>query len=150
MIRPIPPRRTGAGRSLRPFGFGLLEGLIAVLILSLGLLGLARWQTSLMAQTTEAQSRVRASALADELLSTVLVDAGNAGCYTLPQSGTCGSATATARATEWQARALAALPGATAPTSTLDITTRRFTVTLNWTGKASGDMHQLEMSTDAR
>jgi type IV pilus assembly protein PilV len=150
MIRPIPPRRTGAGRSLRPFGFGLLEGLIAVLILSLGLLGLARWQTSLMAQTTEAQSRVRASALADELLSTVLVDAGNAGCYTLPQSGTCGSATATARATEWQARALAALPGATAPTSTLDITTRRFTVTLNWTGKASRDPHQLEMSTDAR
>lgn len=131
-------------------GFGLLEGLIAVLILSLGLLGLARFQTSLLAQTTEAQSRVQASALADELLSTVLVDAGNAGCYTLPQSGACGSDTAVARATEWKARALAALPGATAPTSTLDAATRRFTVTLNWAGKASRDAHRLEMSTDAR
>lgn len=137
-------------RKPRPQGFGLLEGLVAVLILSLGLLGLARFQTSLMAQTTEAQSRVRASALADELLSTVLVDAGNAGCYTLPQTGSCGSVTATARATEWKARALASLPGATAPTSALDTTTRRFTVTLNWTGKSSRDAHQLEMSTDAR
>ena len=127
-----------------PRGFGLLEGLIAVLILSLGLLGLARYQTSLLAQTTEAQSRVKASALADELLSTVLVDAGNAGCYTLPQTGTCGSATATARATEWKARALAALPGATAPTSTLDVTTRRYTVTLNWTGnEVYGAAHQI-------
>ena len=131
-------------------GFGLLEGLIAVLLLSLGLLGLARYQTSLMAQTTEAQLRLRASALADELLSTVLVDAGNAGCYTLPQTGTCGSVTATARATEWQVRALAGLPGATSPTSALDTTTRRFTVRLNWTGKASRDAHELEMSTDAR
>lgn len=150
MSRPTPSRRSAAGRRRPPHGFGLLEGLIAVLILSLGLLGLARWQTSLMAQTTEAQSRVRASALADELLSTVLVDAGNAGCYTLPQTGACGSVTATARATEWKARALATLPGATAPTSALDVTTRRFTVTLNWTGKASRDVHQLEMSTDAR
>ena len=131
-------------------GFGLLEGLIAVLILSLGLLGLARFQTRLLAQTTEAQSRVQASALADELLSTVLVDAGNAGCYTLPQTGDCSSDSAIARATEWETRALAALPGATAPTSTLDATTRRFTVNLNWTGKASRDAHQLEMSTDAR
>ena len=142
----VPPTARGAPRR----GFGLLEGLIAVLILSLGLLGLARYQSSLIAQTTESQSRVRASALADELLSTVLVDTANAACYTLPQAGTCGNATAAARATDWKARTLAALPGATDPTSTLDAGTLRFTVTVRWTGKASGDAHQLEMSTDAR
>lgn len=131
-------------------GFGLLEGLVAVVILSLGLLGLARYQTSLIAQTTESQSRVRASALADELLSTVLVDTGNAACYTLPQTGSCGSSAALARATEWKTRVVADLPGATVPTGTLDAATRRFTVTLRWTGKATRDTHQLEMSTDAR
>ncbi len=150
MMRPPHPLARHAARRRPHRGLGMLEGLVAVVILSLGLLGLARFQTSLIAQTTEAQSRMRASALADELLSTVLVDSTNAGCYTLPQTGGCGSDSAVARTTEWQARALATLPGATAPTSTLDATTRRFTVTLRWTGKASRDAHQLEMSTDAR
>lgn len=146
MIR--PPHMPGRRRLAR--GFGLLEGLAAMLILSLGMLGLARYQTSLVAQTTEAQSRLRASALADELLSTVLVDVDNAGCYTLPQTGSCGSDKAETRAAEWKARALASLPGATAPTSELDAGLHRFTVTLRWTGKASGDAHQLAMSTDVR
>lgn len=148
MTRPADVKRSTRRRPAR--GLGMLEGLVAVVILSLGLLGLARYQSSLIAQTTEAQSRMRASALADELLSTVLVDSTNAGCYTLPQTGGCGSDMAVARAVEWQARALAALPGATTPTSTLDTTSQRFTVTLRWTGKASRDAHLLEMSTDAR
>lgn len=143
MSAPAPQRRLRRG-------FGLLEGLVAVVILSLGLLGLARWQTSLIAQTTESQSRAHASTLADELLSTVLVDTANAACYTLPQTGSCGSNAARARATEWKTRVEAALPGAAAPIGTLDAATRRFTVTLQWTGKASRDTHQLEMSTDAR
>ncbi len=148
MTGPAVPAHAARHRPAR--GLGLLEGLVAVVILSLGLLGLARYQSSLIAQTTEAQSRMRASALADELLSTVLVDSTNAGCYTLPQTGSCGSDKAVARAVEWQARTLAALPGATTPTSTLDTTSQRFTVMLRWTGKASRDAHQLEMSTDAR
>ena len=141
-------QRRSASRAQR--GMGLLEGLVAVAILSFGLLGLARFQSGLVAQSTEAQGRMVAAQFADELLNTVLVDTANAACYTLPAVGTCPSADASARAADWQARALAALPGDDAATSALDTTTQRFTVTLRWTGKAAQDAHTLQMTTDAR
>lgn len=131
-------------------GIGLLDGLVAVAILSFGLLGLARFQSGMIAQSTEAQGRMAASQFADELLNTVLVDTANAGCYTLPQAGACTNAAALARATEWQLRALAALPGNDEATSVLDPGTQRFTVTLRWSGKASADRHNLQMTTDVR
>ena len=131
-------------------GMGLLEGLIAVAILSFGMLGLARFQTTLMAQTTDSRSRTTATQLADELLSTVLVDTGNAGCYTLPDPGSCTSAAAAARAADWKVRALAALPGDHTALATLDDATQRFTVTVTWTGKGGSDPHTLQVSTDAR
>ena len=131
-------------------GIGLLDGLVAMAILSFGLLGLARFQSGLIAQSTEAQGRMVASQFADELLNTVLVDTSNAACYTLPALGVCTSAAATARANDWRTRALAALPGDDDATSLLDAGTQRFTVTLRWTGKASTDRHQLAMTTDAR
>lgn len=131
-------------------GLGLIDGLVALAILSFGLLGLARFQAGLIAQTTEAQGRMVAAQLADELLSTMLIDRGNGACYTLPAAGVCSSASATAMATEWQARALAALPGSPAASSAMDAATQRFTVMLRWTGKASTDVHKLQMATDAR
>lgn len=151
MSRPPPPaaapRRPGhAGQR----GIGLLEGLVAVAILSFGLLGLARFQSGLIAQSTEAQGRMLAAQFADELLNTVLVDTANAGCYTLPQAGGCASTAATARANDWRTRALAALPGDDEAGSVLDTATQRFTVTLRWTGKASTDRHNLLMTTDVR
>ncbi len=134
----------------RQRGMGLLEGLIAVAILSFGLLGLARFQTTLMAQTTDSRTRTTATQLADEMLSTVLVDTGNAGCYTLPNPGSCTSSAAAARAADWKVRALAALPGDDTAVATLDNTTQRFTVTVTWTGKGGSDPHTLQVSTDAR
>lgn len=133
-----------------PRGMGLLEGLIAVAILSFGMLGLARFQTTLMAQTTDSRSRTTATQLADELLSTVLVDTGNAGCYTLPNPSGCTSSAAALRAADWKVRALAALPGDHTAVAVLDSTTQRFTVTVTWTGKGGSDPHTLQVSTDAR
>jgi len=146
--RPAPAMRRAARAAQR--GMGLLEGLVAVLILSVGLLGLARFQSGLISQGTEAQGRMVAAQFADELLSTVLVDTANAACYTLPATGTCPSAAAASRATDWQTRALAALPGNDAALSTLNTGTSRFTVTLRWTGKAAQDAHTLQMTTDVR
>jgi type IV pilus assembly protein PilV len=139
-------------RSLRlsQGGMGLLEGLIAVTILSFGMLGLARFQTNLMAQTTDSRTRVTATQLADELLSTVLVDTGNAGCYTLPSPGTCASDAAAQRAADWKLRALDALPGEDSAVAELDSATQRFTVAVTWTGKGGADPHTLRVSTDVR
>lgn len=131
-------------------GFGLFDGVIALAILAFGLLALSRFGTRLTANANEAQQRMLASALSDELLNTMLIDSGNAACYTLPPAGACASAAATARATEWQTRALASLPGATSAATALNAATNQMAVTLTWTGKASTDTHSHQVISDVR
>ena len=127
-------------------GIGLLDALIAMAVLAFGLLGMTRMQTSLVRQGTESLSRLTASQLGDELLGTVFADAANAGCYVLPAPVGCASTVARARAVEWQGRVVAALPGAAQAESALSGSL--FTVTLTWTGKDSGEMRTLEVTTD--
>jgi type IV pilus assembly protein PilV len=132
----------------RARGVGLFDGLIALAILSFGVLGMTRLQVNLVRQATETQSRTVAVQLADELLSTALVDIDNAACYTLPQAGACGSAAAQERAEAWETRALATLPGAASATATL--LNDQLTVRLGWTGKAAEEARTLEVTTDVR
>lgn len=132
----------------RTRGVGLLDALIALAILSFGLLGMSRLQTSLVRQSSETQARMTAVQFGDELLSTALVDAGNAACYTLPAEGECGSAVAAGRVEDWEARVKASLPGSVEATSVLD--DDRLTVTITWTGKESGETRTLEVTTDVR
>ena len=72
-------------------GSSLVEAMIAIVILSFGILGLAKFQIGMLVQTTDAQSRLAATALAEELMSMVRVDVQNAACYTTPAQGTCAS-----------------------------------------------------------
>ena len=131
-------------------GFSLLDGLVGITLLAVGLLGMAKLEAGLIAQSTEAQQRLVASQLGDQLLSTLLVDTGNVDCYTVPATGTCNSTVARDSASAWQAQALAALPGAASASAVLDSTRRRMTVTLTWTGKASRDTRTLEVATSVR
>lgn len=120
-------------------GIGLFDGLVALGILGFGLLGLTRFQSKLVAQSTEAQFRTVAAQLADELLSTALVDStANTVCYSLPATGGCtaGGVNAQAFTTDWRNRAMAALPNAPAPTVNMNAGTGRLTVTLSWTWTA--------------
>ncbi len=137
-----------AMRRRRVRGLGLIDALIALAILAFGLLGMTRMQTGLVRQTTESQMRLTAAQLGDELLSTVLVDVGNAGCYTLPDAEDCTSLAARARAEDWEDRVGAALPGEVGVTAAVD--DGRFTVTLTWTARDSGETRTLEASTDVR
>ncbi|MCU0968246.1 MAG: pilus assembly protein PilV [Rubrivivax sp.] len=129
---------------------GLIDALIALAILAFGLLALTRLQGRLVAQATESQTRLVATQLGDELLSTALVDVGNAACYTLPQAGACGSANAEDGTADWADRVEASLPGPVTATSTLDGPGERLTVVITWQGKASGDTRSLTMTTDVR
>ncbi|MDP1532582.1 MAG: pilus assembly protein PilV [Rubrivivax sp.] len=131
-------------------GVGLLDAMIALAILAFGMLAMTRFQARTVAQTTEAQQRLVATQLGDELLSTVIVDVGNAACYTLPQAGACASATAKTRTEAWATRVGTALPGSVSTTSTIDAASGRLTVVINWTGKASTDARRLEAVTDVR
>ena len=131
-------------------GTGLLDGLIALAILAFGMLAMTRFQGRMVAQTTEAQSRQVATQMSAELLATVLVDTGNAACYTLPQAGVCANAAAMTRTADWSTRVAAALPGSVYSTATLNAATGRMTVLLTWTGKDSGDTRRMETMTDVR
>lgn len=121
-------------------GVGLFDGLVALAILAFGLLALTGFQSRLVSQGTEAQQRMVASQLADELLNTALVDAAsNTTCYLLPASGACTTAGATALAytNAWKARVMSptTLPNAAAPTVSIDAS-GRLVVTLQWTWTA--------------
>lgn len=131
-------------------GAGLFDALVALAILSFGLLAMTRLQGRMVAQSTESQSRQTATQFASELLSTVLVDVSNAACYTRPQAGVCGNAAAITRTTDWSTRVAAALPGTVTSTSTLDTGTGQLRVVIGWTGKQTGDAHTLDITTDVR
>ncbi len=130
-------------------GHSLLDALIALALLSFGLLGLTKLQTRTLSQATEAQSRATAAALADELMSSALVDASNRNCYTLPTSGTCASSTASTLASGWATRVGTSLPSGAA-TSTYTSSSGQLQVVITWTGKSTGDTRSLTATTDVR
>ncbi|MFT3818161.1 MAG: pilus assembly protein PilV [Rubrivivax sp.] len=149
-----------ANNRRRQRGVSLIDALIAIAILSFGLIGMSRMQGRMVSSATDAQLRTTATALADELLNTVLVDHGNAACYTLPQTGACSSAAATARTTAWAARVAGTLPGTVTKGVTLNAASGRMTVSIGWTSReiySNGngvpgvpDERQIQVVTDVR
>lgn len=131
-------------------GVGLIEALVALAILSMGMLAMTRMQGGLIAQSAEAQTRQTASYFASELLSTVHVDGANAACYTLPQTGACANTGAITRTAAWASRASAGLPGPVATTAVYTPADGRVAVTITWRGKHTGDTRSLETTTDVR
>jgi type IV pilus assembly protein PilV len=134
----------------RQRGFGLFDAMISLAILSFGMLAMTRFQTRMVAQTTESQSRQVATQLAAEHLSTVLVDVANAGCYTVPFSGTCANAGAKTRTAAWAARVATTLPGTVSSTVELNAGTGLMTLVISWTGKGAGEARTLRTVTDVR
>jgi type IV pilus assembly protein PilV len=143
--RPSPRQRRAALR-----GVSLIDALIAIAILSFGLIGMTRMQGRMVTSATDAQLRTTAVQFADELLNTVLVDNANAACYTLPQAGVCNSVAATARTTDWSNRVGGALPGTVTRTVTLDAATGRMTVAIGWVARDNADPRLLSVVTDVR
>jgi type IV pilus assembly protein PilV len=143
------------GPKSRQRGAGLLEPLVAIVILSFGILGLARFQVKMVSQATDAQARLAATALSEDLLTQLRVDLSNAACYTLPQAGTCSSAFAKTAAADWKARVQSVLPGYQDAKATIT-NTNTFTVTLSWASKSfkkadgTAELRSLEVSTDVR
>jgi|APTNR8051073442_1049403.scaffolds.fasta_scaffold43032_2 type IV pilus assembly protein PilV len=137
-------------RRARQRGIGLIDAVIAMAILSFGLLGMTRLQGRMVTASTDAQLRQTAMQMADELLSTALVDTANAACYTVPAAGACASEDAAAAAEDWDTRVGAALPGTVTRTVVLDGATGRMTVTIGWTGREDSEARQLQVVTDVR
>lgn len=95
------PRRI-ASRA-REAGFAMFEALIALLICSIGILGVVGLQGAMTRAQTSATFRAEASFLAQQLIGNMWTDRTNLAQYT---TATCGTVCA-----DWQARVAAKLPG---------------------------------------
>lgn len=115
-------------RNLRPQrGVMLLEALIAILIFSVGILGLIGLQAAAVKQSTEARYRAEASQLADQLLGQMWIDNRNVANLQEKYS-TCTSSACTGYQA-WATTVSNTLPGATITSATL-----RPAVTVNPSG----------------
>ncbi|GGP22905.1 type IV pilus modification PilV family protein [Silvimonas iriomotensis] len=131
-------------------GFALLEGLITVLIFSIGIIGLVSMQGAIMKANQQSGMRAQASYFAEEIIGLATVDPNNASCY-VTGSATCSNSTAQASVTDWKSRATAQLPNASVtgktPTVTYSSTTGQFVVTLSWKRTDEPDWHQYVSTT---
>lgn len=67
----------------RQKGFGLIEVLVALLILAVGLLGMASLQTASLQQTTGSQTRTQAILLAKDIVERIRANRPNRASYAL-------------------------------------------------------------------
>jgi type IV pilus assembly protein PilV len=141
-------------------GIGLIDALIALAILSFGLLALTRFQARLLAQGSDAQARLAATQRADELLGMAVLDASfngasNGPCYAVPVAAGCTKAAAQAAAASWAASAVEGMPGAATAGAVWNAATNQLTATISWTGKVvqegvAAEQHQMSVTTDVR
>jgi len=76
-------RRSLGFPASREAGFGLIEILVALLILAIGLLGMASLQTTSLQQTTGSQARTQAIFLAEDLVERIRANRPNRSDYVL-------------------------------------------------------------------
>lgn len=81
MVNPRPNCSGFPGTISAQHGFGLIEILVALLILAIGLLGMASLQTKGMQMTTGTQARTQAILLADDLIERARANRQNLAQY---------------------------------------------------------------------
>jgi type IV pilus assembly protein PilV len=137
-------------RSLRQRGLSLIESLIALLVLSIGILGLAGVQARLLVEGRTANSRATAVGLVDDLANRILLnrDSAIAGNYTLAWGATkavqdcataqcSGSQLAQSDLNLWRAALTTALPGGDASVFQSATDTRQIGIAVAWTANES-------------
>lgn len=117
-------------------GGGLVEGLMSLMILSIGILGIVAMQATLIQENSESRIRMQAGFFASSLLGMAAANPQNVGCYIVnnAQSVACASNDAQAQATGWVNQVTSVLPGSTGvpPQVSYDAVSGQLTVTLRW------------------
>lgn len=118
-------------------GSVLLEGLIAILVFSMGILAIVGLQVAAIKTVADSQYRLEASFLANRLIAQMWTDTGNIANYALPGG---------AAAANWKSEVTALLPGANNSPPTVSIigdSVSGYTITirLNWKAAAETSAH---------
>lgn len=116
-------------------GSALLEGLIAILIFSMGILAIVGLQAASIKTVSDSQYRLQASFLANRIVAEMWTNTANINNFQYPGGGVTALAT-------WVGEVNSALPGSTDLPPTITITGDassgyQATVRLNW--KAAGE-----------
>lgn len=127
----------------RQSGLGLIEVLVTVLVLGIGILGVASTQVVSLQMNSQSQSRSQAVLLAEDLLDRVRANPENANLYALTQGdaegaddGACDTSFVPANASvaaddiaSWENSLACLLPEAK---RTVDVDVEVITVTIDW------------------
>jgi type IV pilus assembly protein PilV len=138
-------------RSRRARGFTLVEVLVAVVVFSVGVLGLVRLQATAIRLSTDARQRAEATFLADQLLARMLIsDKATAGTFAHRTGGTArcaptGSDSTNAQFTDWMAQVRATFPRAAASEQQVIVDGDQVTVRLCWKNAEDDTPHTLEV-----
>lgn len=128
----------------RVAGAALIEALIAILIFSIGVLGLVGLQVSMTRAQTSAKYRTDAAYLANELVGQVWGDRANLASYTTAPGSVCSYQ----RCLDWVNKVASGLPQGAATTSAV-AATGAVGVTVTWTLPEEGS-HSYALSTTVR
>jgi type IV pilus assembly protein PilV len=124
MCRPPSPTPTQRRQAVR--GFAIIEALIALLIFSIGALGLVGLQASMTRATGSAKHRADAAFLASDLIGTIWTDAANLASY---DEAACDGHTL---CKNWKDKVAATLPGGDATLSVTD-SSGLVSIKITWT-----------------
>lgn len=125
----------------RQRGMTLIEVLVTLILISVGLLGVAALQLTSLRSNQEAYVRSQASALAGDILDRMRANQsgvlkGDYAVNNAPANGTGTTGTSAAYdLSEWQKAITAALPGT--PSGTVELKGRVVTVTIGWGERGS-------------
>ena len=137
MTSPLPKRLFPSQRASRPTGgFAIVEALIALLIFSIGALGLVGLQVTLTRASSSAKFRADAAYLAADLIGQMWIDASHLGSY---NDANCSAYT---NCQNWKDKVAATLPAGDATvavnTTAGTATTGQVSVKITWTVPKEG------------
>jgi type IV pilus assembly protein PilV len=123
-------------------GSALLEALVAMLVFSIGIVGLLGLQAASIKNSIDAKYRSEASYMADQIIAQMWIDRVNMDSYVYNETGAaCGSTNSgslgNANVTSWLAQLAGSLPGTASATAQIQISTpfastRQVKVTVCW------------------
>jgi type IV pilus assembly protein PilV len=142
----------------RQGGVMLLEALIAILIFSIGILGIVGLQATAVQQSTDARYRSEAAQLAEQLIGQMWV--GNRSVTNLETLYKSCTSTSCSGYQDWKTQVVAQLPGVSDAAGTLPVvdvvpdpasaTSSIVTISVFWrapTEPASSDAHRFDIQT---